>query len=131
MVTKGRFLTSTTKDELKDAKRDISSAKGELEDAVLEFDDAQSRVRQCQDTLKDAQDWLDELLEGNGLKEYEDEDISEELPALALIYGYSLLLVTYRNCKAVTEVIIKNKEGEEVKTWPYIPSLADLFEATK
>jgi len=131
MVTKARYLTSTTRNEISDAKRAVSSAKGDIQDAILELEDAQSRVAQCQDILKEAQEWLNELLEDGDLKEYEDEDISEELPALALIYGYSLLLVTYRNCKAVTEVILKNKEAEEVKTWPYIPSLADLFEATK
>jgi len=131
MVTKSpKFLTTSDKDELKSAKKDAAIAQAELEDAILELEEAQSRVCQCQDALKEANEWLNELMDFHSLTEYNGENISEELPSLARIAGYSLFLITYRNGKAVSETVLKNREGDAVRTWNYIPSLADLFEAT-
>ena len=114
------ILSKDAQEDLSEAKRAVKIAEAELDDAALDLEEAESKLMQCEGQLLEAKNYLTELLEGNDLKEYEDEDISDELPVYAQLAGYSLLWVKYRNCKQVTEVILYTPACDIKNQWHYL-----------
>ena len=100
----------------------------EIEDAQREVERCQDEITRAEDNLTRAEERLGVILRKYGFGGPDETPVPEALPTSAVINGLQFSVI--EKGQRVTDAILRDRYGEELKHWNRAPSLGELFEAT-